>query len=65
VKCLICSEEFEIPNANICGKCADILRADEEATMAMAQAEDEARQRYEDEDEARQRYEDEYNNFLS
>ena len=52
MKCARCSNEFEPPDnkTNVCGTCADDLRADEDAEILMTQANDEelARQEYED-----------------
>ena len=54
MECARCGIEFELPvdngRTNVCGSCADDLRADTEAEILMMQASDEelARQEYED-----------------
>lgn len=44
MKCLRCGQEFELPNpddkkTNVCGSCADELRAEDDAMVAQAEAE--------------------------
>ena len=50
MKCARCEQEFEHPDTNICGNCADDLRVDEEAELMATIGRDEeiARQQYED-----------------
>ena len=63
MKCFRCGNEFESPDkeTNVCGNCADDLRAEDDAMIAQAQAEAEetARQQQEAEEAeriARDRY---------
>lgn len=53
MNCVRCGQEIYLPhwNSNICGNCADDLRADEDAAIEGAKVEAEAmnRQAYEDE----------------
>lgn len=61
MKCIRCGQDIEADapaNVVICGSCADDLRAEQDALegAAMAEAEDKAKQEYE---QNRQAYEDE------
>ena len=60
MKCAKCGQEFDMPNTNICGTCADELRDEENAQIAMAQAEDEALARQEVEKEEHERAQEEF-----
>ena len=57
MKCVRCGQEFDMPNTNICGTCADDLRADEESEIMIAQASDDELTRQEYEDAERKAYE--------
>jgi len=49
MKCIRCGQEIYLPhwNSNVCGSCADDLRAEEDAEMGAIQAQDKARQEQE------------------
>lgn len=53
MKCARCGQDVYLPHwkSNICGNCADDLRSEEDAQIAIAQAEaeDEARAKWESE----------------
>ena len=40
MKCIRCEQDFEMPNANVCGSCADDLRQEEDAKLGEIEAAD-------------------------
>jgi ribosomal protein L37E len=62
MKCARCGQEFNHPDTDICGNCADDLRAEAEAEAWATQAADEemARQRHEQEELEKSAYEQGY-----